>query len=481
MQEDHAAEERLAELTWRTVKLRVSLLVLTILILLIVWSALINGDKQAQQVDIDFCKQSIAESNKQQPSFTLSADTWCSTSRGARNYLEGGRAASKLLLIASQDLAETNKDAADKLLKQYTEKQSELAEYDAKRRAAYPLQMQLSSEYSGSNIVLNGRLVAEILPFGVMLVVSLVVLLGFQQASYKRQLVSHLNDSTQRALGNARAQFFAGVVQPNSGSILQRLLTISPEGLAVVSLYVLLLIAFVAVLFVYVADIIDLTNSIFLSYPFAVYTAAFLLSGLLFRMRRIYLEQSEEVAGLNTRFKTIETPHRMRRWEGIFASVGILSFFLPWASGEGSVAPLWGFRLLLRQPIIRQILGVASYPLDLKILFEVRIQLVCALLFLLTAGLNAAVDFSKHLSVAKALQRAQKLLALLVLFFSLNFLLYMGILESGGELADNPFLAKLFDKSFGYPMSTYNPTYGFILFLACCAGLIWISLRRSLS
>jgi len=42
------SEERLAELIWRTVKLRVSLLVLTILVLLVVWSAMASGKKQAR-------------------------------------------------------------------------------------------------------------------------------------------------------------------------------------------------------------------------------------------------------------------------------------------------------------------------------------------------------------------------------------------------------------------------------------------------
>ena len=42
-----------------------------------------------------------------------------------------------------------------------------------------------------------------------------------------------------------------------------------------------LLVAFCAVLFAYVADIIDLTDSMFVSYPFAVYSVAFVLSCLL--------------------------------------------------------------------------------------------------------------------------------------------------------------------------------------------------------
>jgi hypothetical protein len=49
------SEIRLAELIWRTIKLRASLLVLALVVLLIVWSSLVNGNQEAHKIDVAFC------------------------------------------------------------------------------------------------------------------------------------------------------------------------------------------------------------------------------------------------------------------------------------------------------------------------------------------------------------------------------------------------------------------------------------------
>jgi hypothetical protein len=90
MSGDNDSDVMLAELIWRTVKLRVSLLVLTNLVLPVVWSSMSDGKKQAAAVDVDFCKQLVAEQNKETPEIGLSDIDWCAAS-GARNYVEGIR------------------------------------------------------------------------------------------------------------------------------------------------------------------------------------------------------------------------------------------------------------------------------------------------------------------------------------------------------------------------------------------------------
>jgi hypothetical protein len=230
MPTDERAEERLAELIWRSIKLRVSLLVLTIFLLLIVWSGLINGDKRAQEVDVKFCQQLAAESDKElSNSSPPSAGIWC-TPRNARNYIEGARSTKQILLLGSE--ATDDKDARNKLLQKYNERVAALAEYDSERRAAYLLQIQLPSEYSGSNVILNGQFVAKLLPFFVLIVLSVIVLLGFQQAAYKQQLAFLLKKSdsaTDRGLTLARGQFFAGVI-PARAPLISRYLFLTPES-----------------------------------------------------------------------------------------------------------------------------------------------------------------------------------------------------------------------------------------------------------
>src|ERR1700741_1929749 len=95
------SEERLAELIWRTVKLRVSLLVLTNLVLLVVWSSMANGKKQAQAVDLDFCQQLTAQENKVNPSRHASAAALCAP-HAARSFVESSRWLNDRLLMEWQ-------------------------------------------------------------------------------------------------------------------------------------------------------------------------------------------------------------------------------------------------------------------------------------------------------------------------------------------------------------------------------------------
>jgi hypothetical protein len=476
MAEGHAAEERLAELIWRTIKLRVSLLVVTALVLLVVWSALSSGDARAQQVDIEFCRKLAAESTVL-PFAPTSADTLC-VARTARNDVEAARITNERRRIDWLGMVGTDQNAAARLLRDYAGKKAEFDAYDESRRASYPLQMQLSSGYSVATATLNGQVVAKILPFCVMGVLSLVILLGFQQAAYRRQLVKLLRENrtdSDRALSDSRSQFFGGVVE---GAGLGEMFVLSPEGLVVGGLYALLLIPFGAVLFTYAADIVNLTSSIFLSFPCAVLGASFVLATLLWRVRAIY--QLHGAAAKDFRRKAAcGLRSRMgRRVQGAVAIIAGVSFLFPWAS-SGGPSPLSGLGLLLRQRSVVRVGQFVIYPLDLRILFEVRIQLVCAILFLLSVGLNAALGSSNKMVLARALRRAQTLLAVLMLFLSLNFLLYIGILEVGGGLTDNTFVTNFLEKVAGLPMSFYDPSYGFVIFLLCCFPLIWLSLRES--
>jgi hypothetical protein len=174
---------------------------------------------------------------------------------------------------------------------------------------------------------------------------------------------------------------------------------------------------------------------------------------------------------------------RRSHWLKIFlAVVGFVSLVLPWANGPGfSGHFLRGFRFLLRQPILNQVGDVIFVSIDPSIFLEIRIQVTFALLFLLVCGLSGGRGLRGNELFSTPFRRAQKMLAILVLFLSLNYLLYMAILEGGSELEDNPFLTKWFSKAYGMPMNVYDPSYGFLIFLACCFGLIWLTFREQRS
>ncbi|MGO9591857.1 MAG: hypothetical protein ACLP3K_17650 [Candidatus Acidiferrales bacterium] len=479
MPTERGTEDRLAELIWRTIKIRVSLLVLMNLFLLITWSTIVNGDKQAKDLDVKFCRQLVAETEKEVPSVPLSADTWC-TPEGARNYVEASRTASQMLLTASRAMEGANKDAVQKLLDRYLAKQKEFSDYDRERDGAYPLQLRLSSEYSGSDITLNGRFVAKLLPFCILVVLAIVVVLGFQQTSYRKHLFSLLSDGhggDDRILGIARGQFFT-LAEERGVSFLSWSI-LSPEKLAVGSLYLLLAVLFSAVLFDYVARIVNLTNSTLLSYPTAVLGAAFGLACLLIRTRNVYARQYSSAQRFSTGNEARERSKISRWLPPVMAAVGFLSLLLPWAVTGGSLAPLKGYNFVLPQRILWQVGQVTKYyPLDPGVFAEVRAQVALALLFVLVSG-AAPLWFRANSILCKVLRKTRTFLAVLVLFLSVNYLMYMGILESGSLLDDNPFLSHLFNSEQGYPMSVYNPAYGFLIFLASCSILIWFSIRRS--
>jgi hypothetical protein len=476
------SEERLAELIWRTVKLRVSLLVLTNLVLLVVWSSMANGKKQAQAVDLDFCKQLIADQNKATPLLQVSAATWC-TPEGARNMVEGVRMANGILLMGWQALSENEatKEGAKKILQQYGETKHILDEYDTKRRDAFPLQVQLSSEYSGGNIVLNGQFAAKLLPFCVLFVFSIVVVLGLQQAAYSQQLISLLPkasaNNSDRALRLARGQLFAAFI-PGTDSRFSNWTVLSPATLAIGSLYVLFVVSFFSVVLSVISDLVHLTDSVLFSYPSALLAVAFVLALLLARTRQRYEElypRPHLARERKTRWAFVTLHWR----EAALSVVGLLSLALPWTRGFAS---LRGYNFIIKQHGAAQPGGVVSFPVDPTIFLEVRFQVVFAVIFLLFSGAHAVTSIRQNRAGTGVLAKVQYFMAIAVLFFSIDYLIYMGILQYGVDFADNPMLSIFAflttnTHEYGNPMNAYDPAYGFVIFLLSCFGLIWLSIR----
>ncbi len=480
MSRDNDTDVRLAELIWRTVKLRVSLLILTNLVLLVVWSSMASGKKQAAAVDVEFCKEFVAEQNKTTPAVELSDRDWC-TASGARTFLEGARAANGILLRGWGSLYqdETTREGATKILKMYNEQKQILDEYDTKRHDAFPLQVQLSPEYSGSRIVLNGQFAATLLPFCALIVFSIVLVLGFQQVSYKRQLESSLPptgyaDALDRATRIARGQFFAGL---DTGSHFASWGLISPETLTIGCLYLLFGVALFSVVVSVISDLVHLTDSVLMSYPAALLALAFTLALFLSKTRRRYAQLFPRPSA--TRERRTRWSFVMFHWkEAALAVVGLISLLFPWARG---IASLRGYNFILRQHGTAQLAGLVSFPIDPKLFLELRAQMVVAVAFVLVCGIHAVLSVRQYRLSATLLARVQYPLAVVVFFLILNYLSYMGILQYGDNFAANPWPSLMSivtsdARAYGLPMLFFDPAYGFIVFVASCLGLIWLSI-----
>ena len=271
------SEIRLAELIWRTVKLRVSLLILTIVILLIVWAALSKGNEEAQQIDTKFCgylvdqqntvMKRLMEQSKTGSAILFSVQEECQATH-SRTWIEITRNTDEELPW------ETSPPTLDFVKKAANEKKNAFQDYDIQRHAAYRLQIQLSAESSSSTVTVNALTVAKIVPFCVLIVLAIVTILGFQQPAYRRQLRFLLrnkqNDDLPRAI--AETQFLAPPLQPMT-SLAKRIFELSPMGLGIGTLLIASVFLLCGIISTFALTFAQLTNSIILSYPFALYAS----------------------------------------------------------------------------------------------------------------------------------------------------------------------------------------------------------------
>jgi hypothetical protein len=460
------SQERLSELIWRTVKLRLALLIAAAVMLLVTWSGLTDGNADAKKLDIDFCnhveEETSASLKKLTPNWSEKPLSVC-TPATARLFIESGRAFSLILPLEGE--------AFDK-------KKAELAEYDEKRKAAYKLEIGLSSQGGESKVIVNALSVAQVEPFVVVVILSIVMVLGFQQKAYRtrlRTLLAALKSHEEQNQKIAETQFLSGfdVDDRFEGA---RWKALSPEGVAMVGLLAAVTYLLFAVLAAFVINLIHLTNSIFANYLFALYALVFFVIVGLWRTHLRYHISRESPRKF--KFSFVGVLLKSDWLARIFVFVAVLSIFLPWTTNG-----MRGYRFVAHQKPLFMAHGHAQYPLDPGLFMEVRLQLLVVAMFLGVFLLKPSLRKApKHVRIA--FDRADWIFTLLTLFLVLNYLLYMGSLEYL-SLTDADFSTAWFlgvmNRDAGYALSTYDPAFGFIIFVFCCLMLCCISLfvRRS--
>jgi len=361
---------------------------------------------------------------------------------------------------------------------------AELAEYDQKRRAAYKLEIGLSSQGAESKIIVNALNVAEVVPFVIVLIFSIVVVLGFQQNAYRkhlRNILKGMKSDEELNHGIVGSQFLSGF-DIGSQADFGRRMALSPEGTAIWILIVAVSYLLLAVLAAFIINLIHLTNSIFLNYLCGLYTLSFILTVLLRGTHVKYQQHSENESKKTSKLLTKSTAWLKSPWTVCaLSAMAIFSVFLPWTTSLGLVGTLKGYNFVLAQKVVSQGYGHTQYPIAPNLFAEIRFQLLLVALFLVISPISSFVSDKSQTIWTKALRKGNALLALLTLFLCLNYLLYMGTLEYGA-LTYSDFDSSLFVSGFGraggFAMSFYDPSYGFVLFLFCCLMLAWKSLRR---
>jgi hypothetical protein len=468
--ETRPTEERLAELIWRTIKLRVSLLVLTILGLLVIWSAVLSGDQKARNVDVEFCSQLVAAANSQtQKSYRnagvvgpapslFTPDQNCS-SQQARSFIEGQRnAIDYYSLVSGEESAQE--------LALYRADEKKFAAYDERRADAYKLQIELSSVGTGS-ITVNALFVAEVAPFSALIALSVVVILGFQQSFHKTELAAIIVESKESLpRATARTQFFAMPKTRASVVILR------PEKLTIWTLSVAAMLCLVGVLSAFFVNVVHLTDSIWGTYTSYLCNSGVVLAFALLATRRQYRYLSKVQA------VPPSSGRRLRWLEWLSVGLAFISFTLPWTLAFGGVYALRGYKFVVNQKPLNRF---GTYPIAPKLFHQMHVQVAIALLFVVVCAAHL-IACSRSWWWKAPLKLLRGFLAVIVLMLSVNFILYMGILEYEAITGTTwDFLNELSLSNItggaGLPLSFYDPAYGFILFLLSCFVLISFSVR----
>jgi hypothetical protein len=497
MENSNESEIRLAELIWRTVKLRVSLLVLTIVALLVVWSSLLNGNQEAQKIDTKFCEylvdnhnavqkrltEEVNKSLKSRPDipkslpFLLSAEDLCHVA-SSRNWIEITRNTDEMIPLEVP--LSPNFPPLDFIVKAADEKWKAFADYDVQRRAAYRLQIQLSSEYSGSTIIVNALTVAKVVPFCVFLIFAIILTLGFQQSAYRRQLRVLARKKTGDELSEAiaKTQFFA-VPLDRDAFYPEKYLVVSPVDLATGVLSVALILLLVGIISTFLLNLVQLTDSIVLSYPFALYASLVFLSSMMVITRKSYAECTQPKVELQTGESTRRLSSESKWLTLASVLIACVSLALPWATESGQdEGPFRGFEFLLNQHPTEELFHYKIYAFSPAIFRDVKVQVIIALTFLGVCALDALFGFLRTERPVVVWHQVRRFLAACVLALSVYFIFYLAFLEYE-SIYWVPWLDKLgyqgTANAKGYSLLYYDPCYGFWLFLICSLFLIWLS------
>ncbi len=498
MSDNHESEIRLAELIWRTVKLRIAILTLAIVCLLIVWSALITGNRDAEKVDHSFCVSLVEQQNNIEQSLTDQADksrktTMAHPALDPNLFCEGRDDRSWIETVRNSSIISplTGSSLPDKVKAILNQRDQAFADYDIQRRAAYRLTINLSAEYSGGSVQGNALSVAETLPFCVFIALTVFVILGFQETRYRLQLRSLVSKSGSGGLQHAdlvisKAQFFTGTTRATDSSF-SRHFVCSPEQLTITALFIATLILLVKVMSLFILGLLYLTDTLLSSYPFELYLALSVLGCISIFTWRSYFPRSktysftsrwlEALRGLTSRWPTFYSVG-----QGVLAALGILTLFLPWATEWSlfSTNTMRGYEFLLGDATSKETsTAIVWYQINPTLFREMRFQLCLALLFLVVCGFYSVVR-ERLLSrpIARVLSRARMILAALVLFFAMYFLLFLGILQYESVM-DTPWLDSLphiEGTAVGASLMLFNPAVGFWIFLFCCLTLALFSL-----
>jgi len=203
MSDTQAEQQRFCQLIRHTVRAKISILVLLLVVLFVIWSALSSGEQRAQEVDVKFCLQVIQDPY----------------------YYRGGLGEESCKAYDAKVTIETARHSHDndppppttatpeqlrKQVDDFLDHFKQFKDYDWNRRQAYGI--RLSLPYIQGPVPLNAALMSLLWPFCALLALAAVVALKFKQTCYEIHLSTLLSNmkSGENDRSFALTEFLAG-------------------------------------------------------------------------------------------------------------------------------------------------------------------------------------------------------------------------------------------------------------------------------
>jgi hypothetical protein len=363
----------------------------------------------------------------------------------------------------------------------------DLLDYEATRDGAFRIDLKLASGYSENDIEANALSVAAAVPFVVAGLLVLYFMLGHQEEGWTNLLRLELDrqssgKSATSDLFAGKSQYFVSPRNRVGGLGLPGFLR-SPDKFAKTALVLSTLYLLVTVTAEFADDVGGFTDSIFGGYSFWLYAAVFSAVMIIVVSRRYYSAPGprppngrrvilpDSSAGNAGRPVVLQRIICLIRRPMIFIFVGaaLASLFVPWAyRNEGG--GIFGYEWLLRHDPGNHWIGAAGQAMDIGVFRDVRLEILIALTFLALCAICEVRTSWRGTRVGSLARILRNLAAVLVLFLSINYLLFMGILQTEAGTFYNAFYAQ--QGSMFY----YNPAFGYWVFTALCVVLSVLSL-----
>jgi hypothetical protein len=342
MADAQAEQQRFCELIRRTVRAKISILVLMLVVLFVIWSALSGGEQKAEEVDVAFCLQVIQDPY----------------------YYPSGTGAEYCKLYTAKGTIQTARHAHDndppppetappeelrKQVDDFLDHAQQFKDYDWNRRQAYGI--HLSLPYIQGPVPLNATFISVVWPFCALLALAAVVALKFKQTCYEIHLSALLANtkSGENSKNFALTEFLAGQIsEVNPRQEPRVFLYGKPIGLfpdVVVSGGL-----FVAVVFLSLNMLTDYSpqfnqqgdDSFLALYYICLYLFFVGLCLLLSRTRRLWRDSVGDAIGGKVKGARLYSLHKIfirdlhSSWFASgFAIMGLASLFLQWDDHRG--------------------------------------------------------------------------------------------------------------------------------------------------